>query len=66
MDHALQTISYIADINDIIVIMARQGLVASPTASGGSSDSNGNDGSLQRRRQVKICCHIFESDEVRS
>ncbi|XP_046357166.2 uncharacterized protein LOC124135719 isoform X11 [Haliotis rufescens] len=53
MDHSLRTISYIADIGDILVIMARRRLITSP-------DSE----SLRRRRQAKILCHVFESDEA--
>ena len=53
MDHALRTISYIADIGDILVIMARRGSVVK------NSDSAG-----PRRTQTKICCHVFESEEV--
>jgi hypothetical protein len=53
MDHALRTISYIADIGEILVIMARRGPVMSPTA----------DGDI-RKRKNKICCHVFETDEV--
>ena len=54
MDHSLRTISYIADIGDILVIMARRRLITSP-----------DEQSLRRRRQAKILCHVFESDEVR-
>ena len=56
MDHSLRTISYIADIGDIVVIMARRGPVTSPT---GSELLSGG-----RKRQAKICCHVFESEEV--
>jgi len=55
MDHALRTISYIADIGDLLVVMARRGPVA---ASPGSSTA------LAAVSQTKICCHVFESDEV--
>lgn len=59
MDHALRTISYIADIGDILVIMARRGPVL-------SSDSDDNDGVTPRRKtQTKVCCHVFETEEVR-
>ena len=54
MDHALRTISYIADIGDILVIMARRRILASP-----------DETLLRRRRQAKILCHVFESEEVR-
>ncbi|GFN83508.1 amyloid beta a4 precursor protein-binding family a member 1-like [Plakobranchus ocellatus] len=52
MDHSLRTISYIADIGDILVIMARRRLITSP-----------DDMLGRRRRQAKILCHVFESDE---
>uniref|UniRef100_A0A0L8FWB1 Protein lin-10 n=1 Tax=Octopus bimaculoides TaxID=37653 RepID=A0A0L8FWB1_OCTBM len=55
MDHSLRTISYIADIGDILVIMARRRLLSSP-----------GDESLRRKKQAKILCHVFESDEVSS
>ncbi|XP_052100297.1 uncharacterized protein LOC127734454 isoform X9 [Mytilus californianus] len=53
MDHALRTISYIADIGDILVIMARRRILSSP----------GED-SLRKKKQAKILCHVFESDEA--
>ena len=52
MDHALRTISYIADIGDLVVLMARRRML--PT-----DDPN----SLQK--QPKMICHVFESDEVK-
>jgi len=58
MDHALRTISYIADIGDLLVVMARRGPVATSPASSASTPAAVN--------QTKICCHIFESDEVRT
>lgn len=58
MDYALQTISYIADIDDILILMVRQSLVVSSPAGGASAETAG------QKRQVKICCHVFESDEV--
>ncbi|XP_076465829.1 uncharacterized protein LOC143297390 isoform X2 [Babylonia areolata] len=53
MDHALRTISYIADIGDILVIMARRRILTSP-----------DETLLRRRRQAKILCHVFESEEA--
>ena len=44
MDHALRSISYIADIGDLLVIMARRRLVppgSSASAAGSSSGANG-------------------------
>jgi len=54
MDHSLRTISYIADIGEILVIMARRRLIGSP----------GDTDSMRRRKQAKIICHVFESEEV--
>jgi amyloid beta A4 precursor protein-binding family A member 2 len=56
MDHALRTISYIADIGDLLVIMVRRG----PLINHGAEI----DG-IQHRSQTKICCHVFESEEVK-
>ena len=55
MDHALRTISYIADIGDLLVVMARRGPVATSPGSAAAS---------MAINQTKICCHVFESDEV--
>ena len=51
MDHALRTISYIADIGDLVVLMARRRLLP-------SDDPN------TLGKQPKMICHVFESDEV--
>jgi len=55
MDHSLRTISYIADIGELLVIMARRGPVV-------------NHSSLletvQHKPPTKICCHVFETVEV--
>ena len=52
MDHALRTISYIADIGELLVIMARR----RPTP----TDDVQVIGSTP-----KMICHVFESEEVR-
>ncbi|XP_070177708.1 uncharacterized protein [Littorina saxatilis] len=54
MDHTLRTISYIADIGDILVIMARRRILA----------SSPDETLLRHRRQAKILCHVFESEEA--
>jgi hypothetical protein len=69
MDHALQTISYIADIGDLLVIMVRLAVRVVANQMASSSTSNGavpsaTDDDDRRRRRVTICCHVFESDEV--
>ncbi len=53
MDHSLRTISYIADIGDIVVIMARRRTLVTQS-----------DIEMRRKRQAKILCHVFESEEV--
>nr|XP_045604790.1 protein lin-10-like isoform X2 [Procambarus clarkii] len=52
MDHALRTISYIADIGDLVVLMARRRVL--PT------DDAGNN----IQKTPKMICHVFESDEA--
>lgn len=54
MDHALQTISYIADIGSVLVIMARRRLARRP-----ASQAHGH-------RLYKMICHVFHSDDVSS
>ncbi|KAM5190957.1 amyloid-beta A4 precursor protein-binding family A member 3 isoform 2-T2 [Callospermophilus lateralis] len=51
MDHALQTISYIADIGQVLVLMARRRLARrSPQDRG--------------RRLCKMMCHVFHSEDA--
>lgn len=57
MDHALRTISYIADIGDVLVVMARRGPVD-------TSPSDNRNRDAYSHSQTKICCHVFESDEA--
>lgn len=54
MDHALQTISYIADIGSVLVIMARRRLARRL-----ASQAHGH-------RLYKMICHVFHSDDVSS
>lgn len=58
MDHPLRTISYIADIGNVVVLMARR------VTQSGSPDAEGNE-QIQIRKTPKIICHVFESPEVR-
>lgn len=60
MDHALRTISYIADIGDLVVLMARRRFNTAETDEttvGGGSASKAN-------RTPKMICHVFESEEA--
>ncbi|XP_015787334.1 uncharacterized protein LOC107364492 isoform X1 [Tetranychus urticae] len=54
MDHALRTISYIADIGDLLVLMTRRRVV-NP-----SEDSNDH----KMKRIPRMICHVFESEEA--
>lgn len=56
MDHALRTISYIADIGDLVVLMARRM---------SASDSDDQCSHVEGvKRAPKVVCHVFESDEA--
>ncbi|XP_027706776.1 amyloid-beta A4 precursor protein-binding family A member 3 isoform X2 [Vombatus ursinus] len=50
MDHSLQTISYIADIGNMVVLMARRRLTRQPGS--------------QERRLYKMICHVFHSADA--
>lgn len=52
MDHALRTISYIADIGELLVLMARRR----------SQMDEQNDSAI--KRTPKMICHVFESEEA--
>lgn len=54
MDHTLQTISYIADIGNVLVIMARRRLPRQP-----ASQAHGP-------QLYKMICHVFHSKNVSS
>ena len=55
MDHALRTISYIADIGELVVIMARRRILP-------------QDGEEPQviGTTPKMICHVFESEEVKN
>ncbi|XP_076775412.1 amyloid-beta A4 precursor protein-binding family A member 3 isoform X4 [Arvicanthis niloticus] len=52
MDHALQTISYIADIGPVLVLMARRRLARRTTPQD------------RQRRLYKMLCHVFHSEDA--
>ena len=69
MDHPLRTISYIADIGDLLVLMARRrqpllpvcnDILPNGNAVGGA---HGLDPKL-KRSTPKMVCHVFESEEA--
>ncbi|XP_056235342.1 amyloid-beta A4 precursor protein-binding family A member 3 [Seriola aureovittata] len=61
MDHALQMISYIADIGEIVVLMARRkrkGQDGDPPSSSSSSSSSGP------QKKCLMICHVFTSEDA--
>ena len=66
LDHALRTVSFIADIGDVLVLMARQPPeehhnqeVSKPSqilASVGTAQTD--------HKNIKITCHVFQAPEV--
>lgn len=61
MDHPLRTISYIADIGNIVVLMARRRMPRSNSQENVGASHPSQDG----KRQYKMICHVFESEDVR-
>ena len=60
MDHPLRTISYIADIGNIVVLMARRRMPRSDSQENVEASDPGQDS----KRQYKMICHVFESEDV--
>lgn len=56
MDHALQMISYIADIGNIVVLMARR----KRKGQDGDAPSNASSG----QKKCTMICHVFSSEDV--
>lgn len=59
MDHTLQMISYIADIDDIVVLMARRKLKGQDGDVASSSSS-----SSKSHNKCIMICHVFSSEDV--
>lgn len=62
MDHPLRTISYIADIGNMVVLMARRTLIRSP--SGQEHLDTADAQHTDERVQYRMICHVFESEDV--
>ncbi|XP_061585651.1 amyloid-beta A4 precursor protein-binding family A member 1 [Cololabis saira] len=60
MDHPLQTISYIADIGNIVVLMARRRLPQRDS----QENVEASEQSQDTKRQYKMICHVFESEDA--
>lgn len=63
MDHTLQMISYIADIDDIVVLMARRKLKG--PEGGVASCSSPSSSSSKTQNKCIMICHVFSSKDVR-
>uniref|UniRef100_A0A672M368 Amyloid beta protein binding family A member 1 n=1 Tax=Sinocyclocheilus grahami TaxID=75366 RepID=A0A672M368_SINGR len=60
MDHPLRTISYIADIGNIVVLMARRRMPRSDS----QENMEAPDPAQDEKRQYKMICHVFESEDA--
>nr|XP_023659125.1 amyloid-beta A4 precursor protein-binding family A member 1 isoform X1 [Paramormyrops kingsleyae]XP_023659126.1 amyloid-beta A4 precursor protein-binding family A member 1 isoform X1 [Paramormyrops kingsleyae]XP_023659127.1 amyloid-beta A4 precursor protein-binding family A member 1 isoform X1 [Paramormyrops kingsleyae]XP_023659128.1 amyloid-beta A4 precursor protein-binding family A member 1 isoform X1 [Paramormyrops kingsleyae]XP_023659129.1 amyloid-beta A4 precursor protein-binding family len=60
MDHPLRTISYIADIGNIVVLMARRRMPRSNS----QEPLEAADPAQDEKRQYKMICHVFESEDA--
>ncbi|XP_030289334.1 amyloid-beta A4 precursor protein-binding family A member 3 [Sparus aurata] len=63
MDHALQMISYIADIGDIVVLMARRKRKGQDSDSVSSSPSSSSSGP---QKKCLMICHVFSSEDAQT
>ncbi|KAI2648235.1 Amyloid-beta A4 precursor protein-binding family A member 2 [Labeo rohita] len=59
MDNALRTISYIADIGNVVVLMARRRL-----SNSSSLDCTDSGLSTENRKQYRMMCYVFESEDA--
>ncbi|XP_051776421.1 amyloid-beta A4 precursor protein-binding family A member 2 isoform X2 [Erpetoichthys calabaricus] len=60
MDNALRTISYIADIGNIVVLMARRRMPRTASQDCIETTPGGQEG----KKQYKMICHVFESEDA--
>ena len=65
MDLPLRTISYIADIGNMVVLMARGKMVRSRSAQD-NLDNTAEHTTMTHddRRLYRMICHVFESEDV--
>lgn len=60
IDNALRTISYIADIGSVVVLMARRRVSQSAALDYNETSLNSAEG----RKQYRMICYVFESEDV--
>ncbi|KAM9820218.1 uncharacterized protein ACB057_000818 [Neosynchiropus ocellatus] len=63
MDLPLRTISYIADIGNMVVLMARGKMVRSRSAQE-NLEETAEDSGQDDRRLYRMICHVFESEDA--
>lgn len=61
MEHPLHTISYVADIEGVLVIMAHLGPALDPSSSPSTPDGVGVN---EISYTPKITCHVLDTDNV--
>ncbi|XP_051540004.1 amyloid-beta A4 precursor protein-binding family A member 1-like [Myxocyprinus asiaticus] len=66
MDHPLRTISYIANIGNMVVLMARRKMIRSQSAQDNLdiAETQHTTPVHDDRRQYKMICHVFESEDA--
>ena len=60
IDHPLQSITYITDIGDIVVLMARRRVSRPDSQDNVETSPSDQSNSLQ----YKMICHVFDSEDV--
>ncbi|XP_047660855.1 amyloid-beta A4 precursor protein-binding family A member 1 isoform X1 [Tachysurus fulvidraco] len=61
MDHPLRTISYIADIGNMVVLMARRKMIRSRSV---QDSADAQDPAQDEQQQYRMICHVFESEDA--
>jgi predicted metalloprotease with PDZ domain len=66
MDHSLRSISYITDIGNLVVLMAKRRIVHDESSSSSSDDKTTQMTQAVKANiiNIKMICHVFESDEA--
>ncbi|KAF4082722.1 hypothetical protein AMELA_G00155030 [Ameiurus melas] len=66
MDHPLRTISYIADIGNMVVLMARRKMIRSRSTPEqlDTADAQHSNAAQDERQQYRMICHVFESEDA--
>ncbi|XP_062870516.1 amyloid-beta A4 precursor protein-binding family A member 1 isoform X2 [Trichomycterus rosablanca] len=62
MDHPLRTISYIADIGNMVVLMARRKMIRSHSAQ--EQQDTADTQHTDEHVQYRMICHVFESEDA--